>query len=394
MTSPDYPVMSLGGYETYQLAHIATFIADRLARHRLSRRGCAGRAARAAAVRDLALGAMAFDTAVGVSEPTPPGRLPQPLDAGTYTAARGLVSDGPRSAEVVSLAGIGEQGWAVVGHVPGRGPVGASAPTQDVAEALRTHILTRPVAELAPWAVTDTATEMPTLPDRIDPAQAIGHLDPDEAGDRAVAGALRGRDSYIDAAIRDRFRGVDLDAPSVVEPPTLSADASIGSESSTGPERADHEGGTVGNDGATVPDPDHDRGQTDQRNDPQQPAEQGVEVSQGDRQGRDQLDVAPPQYVAGQDRQDHRHHADPGRDGDGSQSGRAGKSGREQRAGQQGTGEHVRQARLPGVDHRSGRPEHRQRQQHRDGPSPVHREGGRDSRQGHDRRGLGPSGSP
>lgn len=34
MTSPDYPLLAVPGHELYQLAHIATFVADGLARHR------------------------------------------------------------------------------------------------------------------------------------------------------------------------------------------------------------------------------------------------------------------------------------------------------------------------------------------------------------------------
>ena len=33
MTQPDYPLPVLPSYELYQLAHIATFLADGLARH-------------------------------------------------------------------------------------------------------------------------------------------------------------------------------------------------------------------------------------------------------------------------------------------------------------------------------------------------------------------------
>jgi hypothetical protein len=220
MTAPDYPLLALGGYETYQLAHIATYIAERFARHHAGGRGREGRAARAEAVRDLAAAATALDAAVGATEPTPAGQLPRPLDAATYAAARELISSGPRSAEVVSLAGAGGQGWAVVGHVPGIGPVGASVGTRDVADALRVHMLTRPVAKLAPWAVSQDPVLVPTLPQQVDLAAFIGQLDPAQPDHRAVAGALRGANRRTDAAIRGRFRGVDLDAPLVVQPPT------------------------------------------------------------------------------------------------------------------------------------------------------------------------------
>ncbi|MHA6783188.1 hypothetical protein ACVGOW_19640 [Pseudonocardia saturnea] len=220
MTAPDYPLPTLGGYETYQLAQIATFIADRLARHRATARGRGGRTARATAVRDLTAAATALDAAVGATEPTPVSRLPRPLDTAAYAAARTLISSGPRSADVVSLAGSGGQGWAVVGHVPGIGPVGAAVATRDIADAVRVHLLTRPVAELAPWAVSPTSVPVPTLPRQVDLAAFVEQLDPSQATDRAVARALRGTDRRTDAAIRGRFRGVDLDAPSVVRPPT------------------------------------------------------------------------------------------------------------------------------------------------------------------------------
>lgn len=394
MTTPDYPVLSLGGYETYQLAHIATFIADRLARHRSSRRGREGRADRAAAVRDLALGSTAFDSAVGATEPTAPHGLPRPLDVGTYEAARELISAAPRSADVVSLAAVGEQGWAVVGHVPGLGAVGAAVSTQDAAEALRSHMLTRPAAELAPWIVTDAPAVMPTLPERIDLTRAVQQLDPEAVNDRAVAGALRGRDPYTDAAIHDRFRGVDLDALPVIEPPAPPIPASYGSEPGAGAERADHESRAVGDDRTAMPESDQDSGQTDERDDPQQAAQQSVEVSQGDRQGRDQLDVAPSQEVRGQDGQDDGHPADSGGHSDGPGSGRAGERGHDEAGAEKRRGEHVGQTRLPGVDHGRGRTEQHQGKQDRDRPAAVRREGRRDAHQGHYRRGLGPSGHP
>lgn len=219
MTAPDYPLPTLGGYETYQLAQIATFIADRLARHRATARGRGGRTDRATAVRDLTAAATALDAAAGATEPTPAGQLPRPLDTAMYTAACELISSGPRSADVVSLAGSGGQGWAVVGHVPGIGPVGAAVSTRDIADALRVHLLTRPVAELAPWAVSQEPTPVPTLPRQVDLAAFVEQLDPAQATDRAVARELRGTDRRTDAAIRGRFHGVDLDAPPVVRPP-------------------------------------------------------------------------------------------------------------------------------------------------------------------------------
>jgi hypothetical protein len=221
VTAPDYPLPALGSYETYQLAHIATYIAERIARHRASGRGRDGRVRRVGAVRDLAAAATALDAAAGATEPTRPGLLPRPLDAAGYAAARELVSSGPRSADVVSLAGVGGQGWAVVGQVPGVGPVGAAVGTRELADALRQHMLTRPAEELAAWAVTAAPVAVPPLPerDRVDLAAFVEQLDPGRADDRAVARALRGVDRRTDAAVRGRFRDVDLDAPFVVAPP-------------------------------------------------------------------------------------------------------------------------------------------------------------------------------
>lgn len=234
MTTPDYPLLALGGYETYQLAHIATYIAERLGRHHRSGRGRDGRAARVEAVRDIAGAATALGNATGRS--IPGHELPQPLDIGTYTAAQQLLKTGSRTADVVALAGMGRSGFAVVGHVPGLGAVGVSAGSKDVADALRTHLLTRPAAELAPWVVTQTQQRMPTLPRRVDLAAFVEHLDPARDDDRAVARNLRGHNRRTDTAIRGRFAGVDLDAPAVVTPSALPQAPVTGRR--TGPRRS------------------------------------------------------------------------------------------------------------------------------------------------------------
>ena len=147
MTQPDYPLPVLPSYELYQVAHIATFLADRLARHR----GATTKAERSAAVDDLAAGRAALERALGASRPI---GLPEPLDAHTFHTARGLVAAVPRWANVVSLAATGRQGWAVVGYVPGVGPVGARTGHRVIADALRHHLLTQPAEELGPWAIT------------------------------------------------------------------------------------------------------------------------------------------------------------------------------------------------------------------------------------------------
>ena len=220
MTAPDYPLLALGSYETYQLAHIATFIAQRLSRHRHTARGREGRTARAEAVRDLAGAATALNNATGAT--TADTDLPRPLDRQAYAAARELMTTGPRTADVVSLAGLGEAGWAVLGHVPGVGAVGARAGSEQIAEAVRTHFLTRPSGELAAWAVTEHPQQVPTLPRNVDHAAFVEHLDPADADDRAVARNLRGHDRRTDAAIRGRFAHADLDGPSIVSPPARS----------------------------------------------------------------------------------------------------------------------------------------------------------------------------
>lgn len=210
MTQPDYPLPVLPSYELYQLAHIATFLADGLARHHRARAG----GEKAAAVRRLGGGRAVLERALGVTT-----EVPVPLDTVTFHAARGLVAAGPRWAEVVSLAPVGQEGWGVVGYVPGLGPVGARTPSRPVADAVHHHVLTQPASELAPWAVTDKPRAAPRVPDRVDLAGFVRDLDPFRDRDRAVARHLRGLDRRSDAAIRERFAGVDLDAPLVVRPP-------------------------------------------------------------------------------------------------------------------------------------------------------------------------------
>ena len=238
MTAPDYPLMTPGGYETYQLAQIATFVAERLARHRTSRRGRAGVPVRGEAVRDLALAATALDAATGAGEPGPNGELlPRPIDAATYAQARGLLTTGQRWADIVSMAPAGGQGWAVVGYVPGVGPVGAQVATREMAQGLMAHVVTMPAAAVVPWAMVREPVAVPTLPQQIDLAAAVEHLDPDRPENRAVAAALRGVNRRTDLAIQKRFRGVDLDAPLVVVPTSPSQPAAAAQPSATGSEK-------------------------------------------------------------------------------------------------------------------------------------------------------------
>lgn len=212
MTTVDYPLLGLPGYEMYQLAHIATFIADALARHRRA----PDRGARDTAARDVAAGRVALDRATGDTGAS----TPRPIDARTYRAAREAAAGRGREAEVVALAERGAEGWAVVGRVPGLGPVGALTTSRATADALRHHFLTQPRDALVAWVVTDRRMPVPRHRPRVDLAAVVENLDPHSARDRVVAGRLRGSDRRVDAAIRGRFAGVDLDAPVTVRPPS------------------------------------------------------------------------------------------------------------------------------------------------------------------------------
>lgn len=210
MTSPDYPVLGVPGNDIYQLAHIATFIAEAIARHRRSAPGRAGQHARVRAVHDIAGGWAALDNVGGTT--TAAGDLPQPLDVGTWQQARSLISDELRWTRVVSLEPVGGRGWAVIGNVPEIGPVGARAATQALAGKIAAHIMRQPVAAVAPWAITQRPVAMPRVPERIDLAAFVEHLDPSSQAARAVAGGLRGMDRRTDAAVRGHF---DRVAPGV-----------------------------------------------------------------------------------------------------------------------------------------------------------------------------------
>ena len=224
MSSPDYPLLTLPSYEMYQLAHIATFIAERLARHR--RAGRSDEVTREASARDVAAARRALDAslsrAAGTEVATPQWQLPQPLDVAQFEQARKYLAPGPRWAEVVSLEPIGGIGWAVIGSVPGIGPVGAKVASLALADSMRQHFVTQPPFELRSWAVTDKATTVPRLPKDVDLAEFVENLDPRLGPARAVARGLRGVEQRVDAAIEDRFRGIDLDVPLLPEPPSQS----------------------------------------------------------------------------------------------------------------------------------------------------------------------------
>lgn len=378
MTSSDYPLLTLGGYETYQLAHIATFIADALARHRLSRRGPAGRAGRASALRDLNTGRTALDAARRSVELTPPHLLPRAIDEVTYESALQRISSGQRSADVVAMPSSGEPTWAVVGNVPGIGRVGAVVDRADLAHELRSHFLSRPIEELPSWAVVSRVERVPTLPERVDVARAIDFLDPQEPAHRAVAEALRGPDPYINAAVERRFPGL---APA----PSTAPD---------GQQRPDHESGTVRDEGTSVVDPDEDRGQHQDRENGHQPGRQRVVPAQNEDEGREQLDVAPPQGATRDNCNEHGPERDADRAEQRAGGARRTERGDQHRGGAHGEGEDVRKPALPGVHHSSRGARNHQGQSNRGRGQPLRRRQARQPGQGRHGDHLGPPGAP
>jgi hypothetical protein len=69
MTQPDYPLLAVPGYELYQLAHIATFVAEGLAQQQ--RNGTAGdRPRRRPAARQVTGARASTGSDQGLSDPT------------------------------------------------------------------------------------------------------------------------------------------------------------------------------------------------------------------------------------------------------------------------------------------------------------------------------------
>jgi hypothetical protein len=64
VTGPDYPVLTVPGYDLYQAAVIATFVVDALARHRRAD-GQADDVGRRAAARDVHAGRLALSRVAG-----------------------------------------------------------------------------------------------------------------------------------------------------------------------------------------------------------------------------------------------------------------------------------------------------------------------------------------
>ena len=383
MTAPDYPLLTLGGYETYQLAHIATFIADGLARHRLSHRGLPGRADRAEALRDLTLGRTALDAVHGSREPTHPELLPRPLDKATYESAQQRAGSGPRTADVVAMPSSGPPTWAVVGNVPGIGRVGALVNSADLAAGLRSHFLTRSIEELASWAVTDRAQEVPTLPEHVDLVRAIESLDPGVPAHRVVADALRGPDPYINAAVQRQF------------PNSAPGSVNVAASSETdSPQSSDDNGGPVRDQGTAIARPDEERAEHQEGEHHEQSGRQRVLPAQNEGGGRDQLDIPPTQGVAGQESDEHGTDRDRRCTDERTSAGGNAEAGDQRRGGAQRAGENVRQTPLPYVHHRGRGPGNRQGQGSRGGPRPLRRQQNRHPGQGRHGRDLGPAGSP
>ena len=123
MTQPDYPLAVLPSYELYQVAHIATFLADRLTRLR----GATTKAERGAALDGLAAGRAALERALGATRPV---ALPEPIDAATFAHCAGADRDrsavgGGGVAGPARAAGVGgDRTRARPG--PGRRPHGRS----------------------------------------------------------------------------------------------------------------------------------------------------------------------------------------------------------------------------------------------------------------------------
>ena len=212
-----YPTLTIPSHQLYEIAHLATYIAGALARRRQALERGLRNDARTAA-RDVHLGRQAM--AAATADPSAAtSALPRPIDAATYQMAEQLhEASTSRRAEVVSLAPQGRASWAVTGYVPGVGKVGAEVANYQQATAIKEHVLTQPADLLADW----TVTSQPLLLDRaairdrqsllVEASQAVRDLDPANPQHIAVAKLLRDS-GPLDAAIRDRFRGVNLDGP-------------------------------------------------------------------------------------------------------------------------------------------------------------------------------------
>jgi hypothetical protein len=91
MSNPDYPLLTVPGYELYQLAHLTTVVVDALARHRRAAAARDHRGRRAAAVEIRTDGA---DTGSARGNASPGGfpaarcALPSPAAAPPHTPIR------------------------------------------------------------------------------------------------------------------------------------------------------------------------------------------------------------------------------------------------------------------------------------------------------------------
>lgn len=216
-TAEPYPTLTIPSHQLYEIAHLATYIAGALSRRRQALENGQRIEARAAA-RDVHLGRQAM--AAATADPSAAtSSLPRPIDTATYELAERLHETSThRRADVVSLVSQGRGSWAVTGFVPGVGKVGAEVAHYQQAAAIKEHFLTQPADLLTDWAVTS----QPLLLDRaavrdrqsllVEASQAARDLDPANPQHIALAKHLR-HGGPLDSAIRERFRGVDLDGP-------------------------------------------------------------------------------------------------------------------------------------------------------------------------------------
>ncbi len=268
MTIPDYPLLTVPGYELYQLAHLATFIVDGLDRYR---RGGNWDERRKAA-RNVQAGRVALARATGVPDAAG-GPLPRPLDMNAYRSAQDLLcGDGRRQAQVVSLAGLGRSTWAVVGSVPGIGPVGGEVADHTTARALRDHLLNAPISEVRGWSVTARPVWLGVERwGSADEAAVVGALNPGREPHRVVVGQLRGLSREVDAAIARRFEGYSQNPPAAGDVPRPSQSPPARSGAATAA-AFDAAAGALGADSAKSVEPPL-------RSDPGLPPGQGARVA-------------------------------------------------------------------------------------------------------------------
>ena len=96
MSTPDYPLLTVPGYELYQLAHLTTFAVDALARHRRAAEASDRLARRAAAAVETPTDAADAGPAQAHRIPRRvPGRGDRPAQPGSYAAPQPRRQDTP-----------------------------------------------------------------------------------------------------------------------------------------------------------------------------------------------------------------------------------------------------------------------------------------------------------